>query len=85
MNVGKHKGVGTQLKEKAPWLQVIHCFNHRVELALKDAFKNTQFEKIEEMLLKLYYLYQKSSKGELRELADAYEKTIPKPSLEPDG
>ena len=82
VNVGKHKGVGTQLKEKAPWLQVIHCFNHRVELALKDAFKNTQFEKIEEMLLKLYYLYQKSSKRlrELRELADAYEKTIPKPT-----
>ena len=66
----------------SPWLQVIHCFNHRVELALKDAFKTTAFLEIEVMLSKLYYLYQKSPKRlrELRELSDAYEKSLPKPT-----
>ena len=38
VNVGVHRGVGTQLMKKASQLQVIHCFNHRVELALKDPF-----------------------------------------------
>ena len=34
------------------------------------------------MLCKLYYLYQKSPKrlSELRELSEAYDKTVPKPS-----
>ena len=31
VNLGKHKGMGKLLKEKSPWIQVIHCFNHRVE------------------------------------------------------
>ena len=47
VNLSKHKGVGTLLKEKSPWIQVIHCFNHRVELALKDAFRTTSFEEVD--------------------------------------
>ena len=27
VNVGVHRGVGTQLMKKALWLQVTHCFN----------------------------------------------------------
>ena len=82
VNLGKHKGVGTLLKEKSPWIQVIHCFNHRVELALKDAFSNTLFEEVDSMLCKLYHLYQKIPKrlSELRKLSEAYDKTVPKPS-----
>ena len=59
---------------KIQWLQVIHCFNHRVVVALKDAFATIHFKNIEEMLLKLYYLYQKSSKHlrELWELLEVY-------------
>ena len=30
VNVGKHRGVGKLIQEKATWLQVIHCFNHQV-------------------------------------------------------
>ena len=72
VNVGVHRGVGTQLMKKALWLKVIHCFNHRVELALKEAFTTINFKNIEEMLLKLYHLSQKSPKHlrELRELSD---------------
>ena len=37
--MGKHNGVDTQLKRLLPWLLVIHCVNHRLELAIKDGFK----------------------------------------------
>lgn len=36
-----YKGVATLFKNESPWLTAIHCFNHRVELAAKDAFKNS--------------------------------------------
>ena len=67
------------MQEKANWLQLIHCFNHRVELALKGAFKTTAFKNIDTMLCKLYYLYPKSAKrlSELR-TSEAYDKTIRK-------
>ena len=60
---------------------MIHCFHHCVELALKDAFRTTSFEEVEPMLCKLY-LYKKSPKclSELRELFEAYDKTVPKTS-----
>ena len=41
-------------------LQIIH---HRLELSIKDAHKTDTFVKIDEMLMKLNYLYQKSPKG----------------------
>ena len=61
---------------------MIHCFNHRVELALKDSFRTTSLEQVDSMLCKLYCLCQKSPKrlSELRELSEAYAKTVPKPS-----
>ena len=48
VNLGK--GVGTLLKEKSPWIQVIHRFNYCVEHALKDAFRTTSFEEVDSML-----------------------------------
>ena len=60
----------------------MHCFNHRVELALKDASRPTSFEEVDSMLCKFYYLSQKSSESlsEFRELSEAYDKAVPKPS-----
>ena len=60
----------------------IHCFNHRFELAIKDAFKATFFEDIHTLLNKLYYIYRKSPKQirELREFSEVYEKSVPKPA-----
>ena len=82
VNTGVHNGVGTLMKKESPWLQIIHCFNHRLELAVQDAFKPQRFKKINEMLMKLYYLYQKSPKRlrELKRMADAWEQSVPKPS-----
>ena len=56
VNTGLHNGVGVLMQADSPWLQVIHCFNHHLELAIKDAFKNNNFNKIDEMLMKFYYL-----------------------------
>ena len=74
------------MKESSPWLQVIHCFKHRLELSIKDAFKNDAFIKIDEMLMKLYYLYQKSPKRlrELKRMSEGWEKSVPKPSKSDD-
>ena len=51
VNLGKHTGLGKLVQEKDTWLLVIHCFNHQVELTLKDTFK-TAFEDIDTMLYK---------------------------------
>ena len=39
------------------------CLAHRVELALKDALKHTAFDLIDDMLIQLYYIYEKSPKN----------------------
>ena len=82
VNTGVHNGVGVLMQADSPWLQVIHCFNHRLELAIKDAFKNNNFNKIDEMLMTFCYLYQKSPKclRELKCIAEAWEKSVPKRS-----
>ena len=76
VNLGTHKGVVTLLKDESPWLTAVHCFNHRIELTVKDAFENTFFEEI-----KLYHLYQKISKRlhALQESGRALREKIPKP------
>ena len=45
------------------------CLAHRLELSVKDALKGTTFDAIDEFLLRLYYLYEKSPK-KYRELED---------------
>lgn len=56
---GRLKGL---LKEAVPWVIVFWCLAHRLELALKDALKSTFFTTIDELLLQVYYLYEKSPK-----------------------
>ena len=83
VNMGRMNGLEKLVRDEAPWVKIVHCFNHRLEFAIKDAFTATTFyHNIDEMLTKLYYLYQKSPKRlqQLRELNDAYEKSIPKPT-----
>ena len=72
-NTGKHKGFAARIKESAHWLNVVHCFNHRLELSIKDALEQiSSFQTIYEFPLKLYYLYQKNHKR-LRLLHELYE------------
>ena len=81
VNTGLHNGLGVKLRESAPWLSVIHCFNHRLELSVKDTFNGTFFKDIDNMLLKLFYLYRKSPKRlrELKAFGEMYDQSIPKP------
>ena len=44
------------------WIFWMWCLAHRLELAMKDALRGTSFDLLDEMLLRLYYLYEKSPK-----------------------
>ena len=57
--------VGAQLD----WIFWMWCLAHRLELAVKDALKGTTFDAVDDMLLKLYYIYEKSPK-KCRELEE---------------
>ena len=67
VNTGIHNWLGALIKRDAQLLQVIHCFNQGIELALKDAVANTAFQNIKFFLSELYFLY-KSSPKQLREV-----------------
>lgn len=61
VNIGAH-GLRGYLEESVPWVVVFWCLAHRLELALKNALQDTLFTRIDEMLLRVYYLYEKSPK-----------------------
>ena len=56
VNIGAH-GLRGFLENSVPWVVVFWCLAHRLELSLKGALKNTFY-----MLLRGYYLYEKSPK-----------------------
>ena len=62
VNVGAHGSMKVKLQASLPWLFWSWCFAHRLELACKDAFISPLIQEISEMLLRLFYLYQKSPK-----------------------
>ena len=61
VNIGAG-GLRGFLEKSVPWVVVFWCLAHRLELSLKDALKDTFFSSIDEMLLRMYYLYEKSPK-----------------------
>ena len=62
VNVARQNGLRGQMQRVLPWLFWSWCYAHRLELACKDAFTSSLFSSLQEMLLRLYYLYEKSSK-----------------------
>ena len=70
VNKGGKTGVKALLQEVCPWILFIWCMSHRLELAIKESLTGTQFMMIDEMLLHLYLLYEKSPKkcNQLEEL-----------------
>ena len=80
--MGKNKGVASLLKNDLPWLLAVHCFNHRLEHGINDAMEGTRFSDIDEMLNKIYFYYQTSSKRlrGLSKLADEFENCVPNPT-----
>ena len=77
VNIIIHKGLRAKGTEEGDWLQLVHCFNHRLGLALKDAFSNSAFKAVEEFLNKIYSLYQTSPKRyrDLQRITEAYGET----------
>lgn len=61
VNIAAH-GVKGYLQEASPWVEVFWCLAHRLELSLKDALNDTLFQAIDETLLRVYYVYEKSPK-----------------------
>ena len=57
-----NRGLKGYLHATAPWVHFLWCLSHRLELALKEALKNTNFPAVDEMLMRIYYLYKKSPK-----------------------
>ena len=62
VNIGEHNGLKGQMQRALPWLFWSWCYAHRLELACKDAFRSSLFSAVQEMLLRLYYVYEKSPK-----------------------
>lgn len=62
VNVGEHNGLKAQMQQALPWLFWSWCYAHRLELACKSAFSSSLFTDITDMLLRLFYIYEKSPK-----------------------
>ena len=67
-NIAK-QGLKGLVESQLEWIVWMWCFANRLELATKDALKGTFIDNVDDMLLKLYYLYEKSPK-KCRELED---------------
>ena len=72
VNVAQQNGLRGMMQNAHPWLVWAWCYAHRLELACKNALSSKLFKDIDEMLLRLYYLYEKSPK-KTRELGDIVE------------
>ena len=95
---GKIVGIGTDgaaanitgaglkglVEKEIPWVIWMWCMAHRLELVVKDALKHTHFELVDDMLLRLYLLYENSSKKcrELEEIVTELRECV---SLEDGG
>ena len=72
VNISEQNGMRGTMQRALPWLFWGWCYAHRLELAYKDSLSSKRFKDIQEMLLRLYYLYEKSAKKS-RELLDIVE------------
>ena len=50
------------LKKEVPWIAMFWCLAHRLELSIKDALNPTFFSMINDVLMRMYYVYHKSPK-----------------------
>ena len=82
VNFGQVRGVSALLKAQSPWIVSVWCLAHRLELAVKDAFKGTYMDTVIEILTTIYYFYKGSSKRnrEAQELADIMDEHFYKPA-----
>jgi len=72
-------GLKGLVEKQVPWVYWMWCIAHRLELAIKDALKGKSFDLVDEMLLHLYYIYDKLPKkyreleGIISDLKDCFQ------------
>ena len=73
-----NKGCLRLLKQKSPRLIAVHCFNYRLELAMKNALDKTLMDDIVNLLNGLYVIYNQvqTKLKSLRELDDVLGKCV---------
>ena len=69
VNTSEQNGMRGTMQRALPWLFWAWCYAHHLELVCHDSLSSKHFNNIQEMLLRLYYLYEKSAKKP-RELVD---------------
>ena len=56
-------GICILFREDREWLTLIHCTNHRLQLAMKDAFLvDAAFKEVDKVLLEMYLITRDSGK-----------------------
>jgi hypothetical protein len=61
--LGKNNGVAAKLRSLQPAMVAVHCYDHKLELAFKDAIKHVSLDtKVTTCLLQgLYYFYHNNA------------------------
>ena len=63
VSMGKYNGALTMMARERPWLIVIHCMNHRIELAIKDMVKSVdKFKECDKFCNTIFNLFKNSGK-----------------------
>ena len=62
VNFGKKTGLMKRMADERTWLVKIHCANHRVELAFKEAIINSRFKTIDSTYIIIFGLLKNSGK-----------------------
>ena len=62
VNTGRLSGLMTRMGEDREWLVKIHCVNHRVELAVKEAISASVFSEVDQFYMNNFYLLRDSGK-----------------------
>ena len=83
VNFGRKRGLVQLLKSDIPSLNIgVHCFSHRLELAVKDALSTTFLGgDLVTLQTSLFYFYSKSSKRlrDLKKLGEILEEGVKRP------
>ena len=69
---GAKTGLMTTLSVQRPWMIKIHCVNHRVELAIKEAIAETEFSKVDDFYYPTTFLLKNSGKIKSEFKSDAH-------------
>ena len=62
VNFGKKTGLMKRMADERAWLVKIHCANHRVELAVKEAIINSKFKTVDDTYILIFGLLKNSGK-----------------------